>query len=141
MLNRLALILIFAFLLACAQKPTAYEMAKADYGHVPASYQRLIINKIKESLPDPESATIDVAKPFPAIRYLGLSKGGKYEYGQVVHVWVTTKDTTGHEVQKFSKIFWWNNTGWNTMLPSLEGITPKYLEQAEEYTGVVFTRY
>ena len=141
MLKRLAVFLIFIILPACAQKPTAYEMSKADYGQVPASYQGLIINKIKGSLPEPESATIEVAKPFPAIRYLGLSKGGEYEYGHVVHVWVTAKDSMRQGVQKSPKIFWWNNKGWNTMLPSLEGITPKYPAQAEEYTGVIFTRY
>jgi hypothetical protein len=116
-------------------------MAEADYGRVPNHYKQMIIAKINESLTDPESAKIEVPRPYPAVRHLGISQGGKYEYGHVVHVWVSTKNESGQYTQKSPRIYWWSNEGWSTRLPSLEGVIPKYPEQAEEYSGIRFTSY
>ena len=135
----LVCILLF-FMNGCVHKPSAYEMAGADYGQVPSAYEGMIKHKLKESLPDPNSATIEVARPYPAVRSLEMKHGGGYEYGHVVHAWIIPQNDNIHSAKKSSKIFWWNNTGWSTMLPSLEGVTPKYWRQAEEYAGVTFTR-
>ena len=141
MLKLLSIFLGLVLLAGCAHKPSANDMAEADYGHVPNHYKEMIIDKINKSLPDPESAKIDVSHPYAAVRYLGISKGGKYEYGHVVHVWVSTKNGSGKYTQKSPRIYWWSNTGWSTKLPSLEGVIPKYPEQAEEYSGIRFTFY
>ena len=141
MLKLLSIFLGLMLLAGCAHKPSANDMAEADYGHVPNHYKEMIIDKINKSLPDPESAKIDVSRPYAAVRYLGISKGGKYEYGHVVHVWVSTRNDSGKYTQKSPRIYWWSNTGWSTKLPSLEGVTPKYPEQAEEYSGIRFTSY
>ena len=125
----------------CVQKPSSLDMAEAEYGNVPDLYQQMIIRQIKESLADPESAKIDVSRPYPAVRHLGISKGGEYEYGHVVHVWVSTRNDSGKYTQKSPRIYWWSNTGWSAKLPSLEGVIPKYPEQAEEYSGIRFTSY
>ena len=153
----LLLYIVLVFLNACVYKPTAYEMAKADYGQLPSTYQDMIKHKLKESLPDPNSVQIEIARPYPAVRSLDIKYGGGYEYGHVVHAWIIPKNdysnvvhfcTTGGRhcltrfiAQESSKIFWWSNTGWSTMLPSLEGVTPKHWEQAEEYSGMTFTRH
>ena len=125
----------------CAQKPSSLDMAEAEYGNLPELYQQMIITQIKESLADPQSAKIKVSRPYPATRYLGISEGGKYEYGHVVHVRISTKNGSGKYIQNSPRIYWWNNTGWSATLPSLEGVTPKYPEQAEEYSGIRFTSY
>jgi hypothetical protein len=137
----LSIFLGLVLIAGCAYKPSADDMVAADYGQVPNHYKQMIIAKINKSLPDPESTKIDVARPYPAVRYLGISKGGEYEYGQVVHVWVSTKNGSGKYTQKSPRIYWWSNTGWSAKLPSLEGVTPKYPEQAEEYSGIRFTSY
>ena len=153
----LLLYIVLVFLNACVYKPTAYEMAQADYGQVPDSYEGMIKHKLKQDLPDPHAATIEVSRPYPAVRSLDLKYGGRYEYGHVVHAWIIPKNDSSNVVhmctiegnycltrfiaQKSSKVFWWSNTGWSTMLPSLEGVTPKYWEQAEEYSGMTFTRH
>ena len=137
----LSIFLVLALIAGCAHKPSAYDMAEADYGRVPNYYKQMIISKINEGLADPESVKIEVPRPYPAVRYLGISKGGKYEYGHVVHVRVSTKNASGKYTQKSPRIYWWNNKGWSTRLPSLEGVTPKYPEQAEEYSGIRFTSY
>ena len=141
MLKLVSIFLGLVLIAGCAHKPSANDMAEADYGRVPNHYKQMIIAKINESLADPESAQIEVPRPYPAVRYLGISKGGKYEYGHVVHVWVSTKNGSGKYTQKSPSIYWWSNTGWSTKLPSLEGVTPKYTEQAEEYSGIRFTSY
>jgi len=141
MLKLVSIFLGLVLIAGCAHKPSANDMAKADYGRVPNHYKQMIKAKINESLADPESVKIEVPRPFPAVRYLGISKGGEYEYGHVVHVWVSTKNGSGKYTQKSPSIYWWSNTGWSTRLPSLEGVTPKYPEQAEEYSGIRFTSY
>ncbi|UCH91152.1 MAG: hypothetical protein JSU60_00040 [Nitrospirota bacterium] len=141
MLKLLSIFLGLVLLAGCTHKPSANDMAEADYGRVPNLYKEMIISKINESLANPESAKIDVSRPYPAIRYLGISKGGKYEYGHVVHVWVSTRNGSGKYTQRSPRIYWWSNTGWSAKLPSLEGVTPKYPEQAEEYSGIRFTSY
>lgn len=141
MLKWLSVFTILLFMLGCVQKPSAFEMAQADYGQVPNSYASLITHKLQESLPDPDAAKIEVSRPYPAVRDLGILNGGGYEYGHVVHAWVTPKNDSDELAGKSSKIFWWSHTGWSTMLPSLEGVTPKYREQAEEYAGVTFNRH
>jgi len=137
----LSLFLGLMLIAGCAHKPSANDMAEADYGRVPNHYKQMIIAKINESLADPESAKVEVSRPYPAVRHLGISQGGKYEYGHVVHVWVWTTNNSGKYTQKSPRIYWWNNTGWSTKLPSLKGVTPKYPEQAEEYSGIRFTSY
>lgn len=136
-------LLVYSLLLlisGCVVKPSAFEMAKADYGQVPDTYAKLITYKIQKGLPNPQAAKIEVSRPYPAIRALGIWNGGGYEYGHVVHAWITPKHDAERSVRNSSQIFWWSHTGWSTMLPSLEGITPKYPEQAEEYAGVTFSR-
>ena len=148
---------VLLFMSGCVYKPSAYEMAQADYGQVPDSYEGMIKHKLKQDLSDPHAATIEVSRPYPAVRSLDLKYGGRYEYGHVVHAWIIPKNDSSKVVhmctigghycltrfiaQKSSKVFWWSNTGWSTMLPSLEGVTPKYWEQAEEYSGMTFTRH
>ncbi len=141
MLKRLSIILGLVLITGCVHKPSVNEMADADYGQVPTHYNQMIKAKIKKSLVDPESVRIEVPRPYPAVRPLGLSKGGEYEYGHVVHVWVSTKNDLGQYTEKSPRIYWWSNTGWSTRLSSLEGVIPKYPEQAEEYSGVRFTSY
>ncbi len=142
MLKLLSILFMGLVLLAgCGHKPSANNMANADYGRVPNLYKQMIIDQINESIVDPESAKIDVSLPYPAVRYLGISMGREYEYGHVVQVWVSTRDGLGKYTQKSPRIYWWSNTGWSTTLPSLEGVIPKYPEQAEEYSGVRFTSY
>ena len=141
MLKLLSIFLGLVLIAGCAHKPSANDMFEADYGQVPNLYKQMIIAQINESLADPESAKIEVPRPYPAVRYLGISKGGEYEYGHVVHVWVSTKNGSGKYTPKSPRIFWWSNTGWSAKLPSLEGVIPKYPEQAEEYSGVRFTSY
>jgi hypothetical protein len=140
MLKWLSVFTVLLFMIGCVPKPSAYEMAQADYGQVPDSYEGLITHKLKEILPDSQSATIEVSRPYPAVRSLGSLNGGGYEYGHVVHAWVTPKNESESFARKSSKIFWWSHTGWSTMLPSLDGVTPKYPEQAEEYAGGTFVR-
>ncbi len=53
----LLLYIVLVFLNACVYKPTAYEMAQADYGQVPDSYEGMIKHKLKQDLPDPHAAT------------------------------------------------------------------------------------
>jgi hypothetical protein len=125
----------------CVQKPSSLDMAEAEYGKVPDLYKQMIMRQIKESLADPQSAKIEVSRPYPAARYLGISKGGKYEYGHVVHVQISTKTGSGKYAQSSPRIYWWSNTGWSATLPSLEGVIPKYPEQAEEYSRLRFTSY
>jgi len=132
---------ILLFMSGCVYKPSAYEMAQADYGLVPDSYEGMIKHKLQENLPDPHAATIEVSRPYPAVRSLGILNGGGYEYGHVVHAWITHKNDSGRLARTSSRIFWWSHTGWSTLLPSLEGVTPKYREQAEEYSGVTFIGY
>ena len=141
MLKLLSILLGLVFIAGCAHKPSANDMFEADHGQVPKLYKQMIITQINESLADPESAKIEVPRPYPAVRYLGISKGGKYEYGHIVHVWVSTKNDSGRYTQKSPRIYWWSNTGWSAKLPSLEGVIPKYPEQAEEYSGIRFTSY
>lgn len=141
MLKWLWVFTVLLFMIGCVHKPSAYEMEQADYGRVPDNYEGLITHKLQESLPDPHSAKITVSRPYPAIRSLSSLNGGGYEYGHVVHAWVTPKNDSDRLVKKSSKIFWWSQTGWSTLLPSLEGVTPKYREQAEEFSGVTFIRY
>ena len=141
MLKPLSIFLGLILIAGCSHKPSANDMAEADYGRVPNHYKQMIIAKINESLANPESAKIEVPRPYPAVRHLGISQGGKYEYGHVVHVWVSTKNGSGKYTQKSPRIYWWSNTGWSTRLPSLEGVIPKYPEQAEEYSGIRFTSY
>ena len=141
MLKLLSIFLGLVLIAGCAHKPSANDMFEAGYGQVPNLYKQMIIAQINESLADPESAKIEVPRPYPAVRYLGISKGGKYEYGHVVHVWVSTKNGSGKYTQKSPRIYWWSNTGWSAKLPSLEGVIPKYPEQAEEYSGIRFTSY
>jgi hypothetical protein len=141
MLKLLSIFLGLVLIAGCAHKPSANDMFEADYGQVPNLYKQMIIAQINESLADPESAKIEVPRPYPAVRYLGISKGEKYEYGHVVHVWVSTKNGSGKYTQKSPRIYWWSNTGWSAKLPSLEGVIPKYPEQAEEYSGIRFTSY
>jgi hypothetical protein len=135
MLKWLSVFTVLLFVLGCGPKPSTFEMAQADYGQVPKSYESLITQKLKESLPDPQAAKIEVSRPYPAVRALGILNGGGYEYGHIVQAWITPKDESGRLARKSSKIFWWSHTGWSTMLPSLDGVTPKYREQAEEYSG------
>lgn len=137
----LSISLGLALIAGCAYKPSANDMVAANYGEVPKHYKQMIIAKVTESLPDPESAKIEVSRPYPAVRHLGISQGGEYEYGHVVHVWVSTKNGSETYTQRSPRIYWWNNTGWSAKLPSLEGVTPKYPEQAEEYSGIRFTSY
>jgi hypothetical protein len=125
----------------CVHKPSSLEMAEADYGKVPDLYKQMIITKINQSLADPESAKIEVSRPYPAARYLGISEGGKYEYGHVVRVWVSTKNGSGEYTQISPRIYWWNNIGWSAKLSSLEGVIPKYPEQAEEYSELRLTSF
>lgn len=134
-------LLLCVLLGACSQKPTQYQMTQADYGEVPTSYSSLIINKLKETYVGPRPVKVEIARPFPAVRRLGLKHGGQYEYGNVVQAWILSKDDEGKFTHRSPRIFWWSNTGWSTMLPSLEGVIPKYPEQAEEYTGLTYTRY
>ena len=141
MLKLLSIFLGLVLIAGCAHKPSANDMFDADYGQVPNLYKQMIIAQINESLADPESAKIEVPRPYPAVRYLGISKGGKYEYGHVVHVWVSTKNGSGKYTQKSPRIYWWSNTGWSAKLPSLEEVIPKYPEEAEEYSGIRFTSY
>ena len=131
MLNLLSIFLGLVLIAGCAHKPSANDMFEADYGQVPNLYKQMIIAQINESLADPESAKIEVPRPYPAVRYLGISKG----------VWVSTKNGSGKYTQKSPRIYWWSNTGWSAKLPSLEGVIPKYPEQAEEYSGIRFTSY
>ena len=131
----LSVFTVLLFLIGCVQKPSPSEMAQADYGRVPDSYASLITHKLQETLPDPHAVKIEVSRPYRAMRLLEVSKGGGYEYGHVVHAWVIPKDDPEELARKSSKIFWWSHTGWSTMLPSLDGVTPKYREQAEEYSG------
>ena len=141
-MRKLFLPLIFLIILgACAQKPTKYQMGQANYGEVPKNYVSLITHKLEDMHTGSQPIKVEVPRPYAAVRYLGMKHGGKYEYGNVVHAWVVTQDAQGHYTRKSPKIFWWSDTGWSTMLPSLEGITPKYPEQAEEYTGLHYTRY
>ena len=77
MLKLLSIFLGLVLLAGCAHKPSANDMAEADYGQVPNHYKQMIIAKINESLADPESAKIEVPRPYPAVRYLGISKGGE----------------------------------------------------------------
>ena len=135
MWKRLPVFAALLFVIGCVPKPSVFEMAQADYGQVPGNYESLITGKLKESLPDPDSARIEVSRPYPAVRSLGILNGGGYEFGHVVHAWVTPKNNSDRVAEKSSKIFWWSHTGWSTMLPTLEGVTPKYREQAEEYSG------
>ncbi len=58
----LLLYIVLVFLNACVYKPTAYEMAQADYGQVPDIYEGMIKHKIKQYLPDPHAATIEVSR-------------------------------------------------------------------------------
>jgi hypothetical protein len=141
MLKLLSIFLGLVLIAGCAHKPSANDMFEADHGQVPKLYKQMIITQINESLAEPESAKIEVPRPYPAVRYLGISKGGKYEYGHVVHVWVSTKNGSGQYTQESPRIYWWSNTGWSAKLPSLEGVIPKYPEQAEEYSGIRFTSY
>ncbi len=141
-MRKLFLALILLIILgACAQKPTQYQMSKANYGRVPTNYASLITKKLEETYTGPRPMKVEVPNPYPALRRLNWKQGGKYEYGNVVHAWVVTQDAQGNYTQKSPRIFWWSDTGWSTMLPSLDGVTPKYPEQAEEYTGLRYTRY
>ncbi len=135
------LLLLCALLGACSHKPTQDQMIQGDYGEVPSTYSSLIINQLKDTYIGPRPARIEVAKPFPAVRRRGLNHAGTYEYGHVVQAWILTKDDEGQFTQRSPRIFWWGNTGWSTMLPSLEGVIPKYPEQAEEYIGMTYTRF
>ena len=94
------LLLSLALMAGCMHKPSAHDMADAEYGEVPRFYKEMIIDKINKNLNDPESARIDVPRPYPAIRSLGISKGGKYEYGHVVYVRVSTKMGKGSMSQQ-----------------------------------------
>lgn len=133
--------IVLLFMGGCVYKPSAYEMAQADYGKVPDSYEGMIKHKLQENLSDPHAATIEVSRPYPAVRSLGIRNGGGYEYGHVVHARVIPENDSGRLAKTSSRIFWWSNSGWSTLLPSLEGVTPKYREQAEEYSGMIFNRY
>lgn len=141
MLKRLSAFMVLLLMSGCFLKPSPFEMADAEYGQVPDSYVTLITLKLQENLPNPHAAKIEVSQPYPAVRFMGIWNGGNYEYGHVVHAWITPHKEYEGAIKKSSKIFWWNHTGWSTMLPNLEGVTPKYPQQAEEYAGVTYTRY
>ena len=58
-------------------------MTQADYCQVPDNYEDedLITHKLQESLHNLHAAKIEVSRPYPAVRALGILNGKGYEYG------------------------------------------------------------
>jgi len=64
---------VLLFMNGCSYKPSAYEIAIADYGQVSDCYEDLITHNLQASLLDPHTAKIEVSRPCPGFAPWGSS--------------------------------------------------------------------
>lgn len=87
----IALALIGAALSACATPPTAQQVASADYGPFPDSYQETIKTYMASVLKDPDSARFDFSRT-PVKAWYGY---GEKTFGWATCAGVNAKNSYG----------------------------------------------
>lgn len=99
---RAGAISIVLLLMSCASMPTQQELASADYGEYPYSYEQIIKSYLEQRLKDPYSAEYRHIKG-PEKRWAGFF--GRSNYGYSVCYKINAKNSfggfTGYKTHNF----------------------------------------
>ena len=91
-MKRSFLLFALCLLFGCAARPTAEQLAVADYGAYPGNYQQIIDRYLAATLKDPESVQYEHIKG-PTQMWSASSGSVKYGYG--VCAYVNAKNSLG----------------------------------------------
>jgi hypothetical protein len=79
----------------CVTMPKPEELASADFGQFPTTYQQVIQNYMSENLKDPDSATYRFEAPRKGFSQDGWAVGGRKYFGYVVAAHINAKNSFG----------------------------------------------
>ena len=91
--------------------PSASELARADFGFTPDSYQQQIKDHFSQTLFDPYSAHYQFGQPYEASVYKGIFRGGGYYFGHAVDVLVNAKNRFGGYVGNTAHTIFFTSIG------------------------------
>ncbi len=93
-MNKLFMLFCLCLLFGCAPRPTAEQLASADYGAYPYNYQQVIDRYLAARLKDPSSLQYEhIKRPTPI--WVGPIGFGSVKYGYGVCAYVNAKNSYG----------------------------------------------